>query len=754
MAPLLLGIVYFLMIDRYWAATAVALIAATVYLPAAVLGITTIALATIEPAAGRWRYRINWRGILPLVVLFVLMLLMLPVVAGRLQSTWASLLDQNWSLGAILRDPNFISGGRWPLFRDFPFQGLGALTNNFMNLWLLVVLTPISVAVYLLIPQAYKRFPRALKLLFIASVILYILSWLALLLTSTLLLYFPSRYTQTSLALVLLLFVVMNLGPAIRIFWTRIWNSGHSSKALTIAAGVIAGLVISLPLHRYDLWSRFGAIRISFMVILLAAYAFLVGTIALTGLSGRFTSAPDPSTARLAGRKEASLLFIILLAILTLIGLPPDSHHFFTIEPPAKDLMTFFKTTPKDSLTAGNPCSLDNVPISAGRQVLFSCEFWRRGASDIILDNFRAYYSDSLSEVREFCEAYGVDYFVVVPDRLDKRKTRWVFSQPYNDIMNAEIASHAGHVLEDIPPDIRVYEGENHVVMQCVLDDIGELDSQATGVDGLGILTHDELPKTLQQAGEIELAIKWVAEKKLLADYDICFSVKNESAESKQELCQTLSPHLPTSQWQTPEIRYESYNFQISPFLESGDYSIVASVNTGEETDSDHEIALGEIAYSALPRTFDAAGITPESAYDIIWDNSIALADYDVTGTDTATLRLDMRWHTLERLTESYRLFAHVREADSGEIVGQTDAIPRNWAYPSDWWDINEIITETLLIPLNDLGPGQFELWLGFYDEESGDRLPLSNASTLTPSTNDDAVRVYEFDRSAPGPGD
>ncbi|HSG16826.1 MAG TPA: hypothetical protein VLE70_10970, partial [Anaerolineae bacterium] len=197
MAPLLLGIVYFLMINRYWAATGVALIAATIYLPGAVLGMTTIALAAIEPAAGRWRYRIVWRRILPLVVLFLLLLLTLPIVVARLQSVWSALLNFSWSFGAILQNPNYISGGRWPLFRDFPFQGLGALTNNYMNLWLLIVLAPLSAAIHLLRPQAYQRFPRALKLLFLASVILYILSWLALLLTSSLLLYFPSRYTQT-----------------------------------------------------------------------------------------------------------------------------------------------------------------------------------------------------------------------------------------------------------------------------------------------------------------------------------------------------------------------------------------------------------------------------------------------------------------------------------------------------------------------------------------------------------------------------
>jgi hypothetical protein len=747
MAPLLLGIVYFLMIDRYWAATGVALIAATIYWPGAVLGITTIALATIEPAGGRWRYRIVWRRILPLVVFFVLVLLMLPIVAGRLQGIWTSLFEQELSIGAILSNPNYISGGRWPLFRDFPFQGLGALTNNYMNLWLLIVLTPLSAAIYLLRPQAHRRFPRALKLLFLASVILYILSWLALLLTSSLLLYFPSRYTQTSLALVLLLFVVMNLGPAIRTFWMRLRNQALPSKVLTIAAGVVTAVAIYLLLGQDDLWNRLGAIRIPLKGILLAAYAFLVGSIVLVGLNHRPTSEPAPGADRLAHRKEFSILFVILLAALALVVLPADDHHFVAIEPSAEDLITFLQTTPKNSLTAGHACSLNDVPMAAGRQVLFSCEFYTRSAANRVLDNYRAYYSDSLSEVREFCQTYGVDYFVVVPDQLSNSERKWIFFEPYNSILNAEITSGAGYVLEDIPANLQIFEGENHIVMQCGLDDIGEVESQATQVEGLGILAYNEVPETLSQAEEVELVVKWVADAELLADYDVCFSFKDESGQSRQEICEPLSPRLPTSQWQIPEIRYEAYNLQISPYLESGDYSIVASVNPGEETDSGRGIVIGEAAYSALPRTFGTTDINPETDYSVIWGDAIALADFAVAESESATLDLDVRWHTLERLPESYKVFAHLRKADSGEIAGQIDAVPRNWTYPTDWWETNEIITDTFSIPLTDLGPGRFELWLGFYNEESGERLPLPDSSGLTLSTREDAVKIYEFER-------
>ena len=747
MAPLILGIVFFLMTDRYWIAIGIALISATIYLPAAVFGITIIAFVTIESTEGPWRYRIIWRRILPLVVFFVLLLLLMPIVVERLQGIWTIFFEQNWSFGKILRDPNYSRVGRWALIKDFPFMGLGGLVDNYSELWILVTLTPLSAAIYILRPDTYKNFPRILKLLFIVSVILYLLAWLAIFLTSSIMLYFPSRYTRLSLALALLLFVVINLGPPIRIFRTRFQKLERTPKVLTITTTVVAALTIYLLLEQYDIWSRLGANRTSLKVILIVVFAFLIGTIILISLSKDSIPEPLRVTERLAGKKEFSILVTIVLAALILIGLPPDNHGFFTIEPPTKDLMTFFQTIPKDSLTAGYPCSLDYVPIAARRQILFSCEFFPQNASDRIMDNMRAYYSNSLSEVLDFCDKYGVDYFVVVPRTFNISEDMFIYFEPYNSVLYPEVASQAGYVLGDIPQSMRVYDGEKFIVMQCDPDDIGELTNQATQIDGLGILAHDEVSSTLSQAGEVDMTVKWIADKEILADYEVCFSIKNSNGESKQKVCEPLSPDLPTSQWSIPEIRYETYKFRISPYLESGAYSILASINTRKEVDDRFGIVIGEITYSALPRTFNTSKINSKLAYDVIWGDVIALSEYDVTNFKSNTLELDVRWHALKRMGESYKTFAHLREAGTNVIAGQIDAIPRNWTYPTDWWEANEIVTDTLSIPLNDLGPGRYELWLGFYNDESGERLPLADSINPTLSTKEEAVKIYDFEQ-------
>ena len=57
-------------------------------------------------------------------------------------------------------------------------------------------------------------------------------------------------------------------------------------------------------------------------------------------------------------------------------------------------------------------------------------------------------------------------------------------------------------------------------------------------------------------------------------------------------------------------------------------------------------------------------------------------------------------------------------------IATQWDAMPRDNAYPTSRWIANEIVTETLTIPLATVPPGDYRLAIGLY--EPAVRLPVS----------------------------
>ncbi|MDX1613297.1 MAG: hypothetical protein R3300_03245 [Candidatus Promineifilaceae bacterium] len=756
MPLIIIGIVYYLMSNRFWLATGIALVGATVYLPAAVLGLGTILLAFIRPEAKRGRYHISWRLVLPLVAFIAILFLFFPsLLTNRAEILWNSLLDQSWSLGELLSDPDYVSGGRFPLFRDFPFLGLGALGNNFPTLWSLLMLTPLALAVLLLVPASYRQFPRSLTLLFLASIILFSLSWLTILITSTLLLYFPSRYTHFSLGFVLLVYVVVNMGTAIRLYWERLRNSQRLASALIIVVWLMAALTLSILMARYELWNRFGLTHPSWRVILPATYAFFAGSVFLVLATSSTTT--DSNLIDDLATKERRLVSVglsIMIALIALIVLPRNDHHYFTIDPQTADLVSFFKTTPKDSLAAGDPCSLDYVPIAAKRQVLTNCEYFSPNAANRAMDMMRAYYAGSLSQVLDFCAAYGVDYFVVDPRRFKLSEDPWIFFEPYNSILQPEVLAQPGFVLEEIPAASTLYSSDAVSVMNCADFELGRLSGQSTAADGLHLLAYEEIARSMTQtdAGVLEVTIKWMADQEIGADHDVCFSLKRDAGETASTTCEPVSSQVPTSQWQIPEIRYEDYGLEIAPYLESGDYSIVASVEAAQETSRDgqeqggNDFVIGRITYSALPRTFAAANSEPASSNRVIWGDAIGLADFEIDDADTDVLNLAVRWHALQRMDESYKFFAHLRRAGTNEIVSQVDTIPREWTYPTSWWEKNEIVTDTLSISLDGVGPGQYELWIGFYDEMTGERLPLSDIMDSRLPTREQAVMIHELE--------
>jgi hypothetical protein len=79
-------------------------------------------------------------------------------------------------------------------------------------------------------------------------------------------------------------------------------------------------------------------------------------------------------------------------------------------------------------------------------------------------------------------------------------------------------------------------------------------------------------------------------------------------------------------------------------------------------------------------------------------------------------------WETQGLLLTSYKSFVHVMDSQ-GQLVAQSDAVPRNWSYPTSGWLPNEWIGDPhkLVLPKDVAGP--VEIWVGMYDPATGRRL-------------------------------
>jgi hypothetical protein len=96
-----------------------------------------------------------------------------------------------------------------------------------------------------------------------------------------------------------------------------------------------------------------------------------------------------------------------------------------------------------------------------------------------------------------------------------------------------------------------------------------------------------------------------------------------------------------------------------------------------------------------------------------------------------------------ERINADLNAFVHIRDAE-GNTVAQHDAQPRNGAYPTSVWSVNEVIPDNHTIDLPaEMPAGVYDIVVGLYDAPSGARLPVA----VSPfRTADGAVKIGEME--------
>jgi hypothetical protein len=123
--------------------------------------------------------------------------------------------------------------------------------------------------------------------------------------------------------------------------------------------------------------------------------------------------------------------------------------------------------------------------------------------------------------------------------------------------------------------------------------------------------------------------------------------------------------------------------------------------------------------------------INPQQPQTAVFGSAVRLAGYDLNVADQVDLVL--YWQSLAPLDQDYDVFVHLRDA-SGAIVAQSDGQPLSGLAATSLWQPGDLIRDPLTIPLpEELASGAYELRLGLYLRQTGERLPVSDG----PAEND-----------------
>jgi hypothetical protein len=228
-------------------------------------------------------------------------------------------------------------------------------------------------------------------------------------------------------------------------------------------------------------------------------------------------------------------------------------------------------------------------------------------------------------------------------------------------------------------------------------------------------------PQELSVTNPVYVSSRWTGTNEMDRDYELCYRLANRSGRIVQEQCQRLGGTWPTSDWVVGERVLGNIDMRIDAFLEPQTYQLSATlVDIATGAIVGQPVDLGPVTIRSKPRVFDVPDdIEP---VDVAWEDKLSLPGFALQQTDDR-LELTLYWQALDRLESSYKVFVHLIDETTGQIVTQDDSVPRQWSYPTDWWERGEVVEDTILLSLEDVAPGRYQVSVGWYDPISGTRL-------------------------------
>jgi len=366
---------------------------------------------------------------------------------------------------------NFIPGGRYELFTLSPIIGNGGIVDNSVDALNFTILLIMSSVILLIRGRRAFNLPYEIWSVFIASLILFLTAWMAAWITNSFLLYLPSRYSRVGLFIFFWGFISFNIEASFRICVEKLFKKRIILAGLVLGIEVILLLILIFqPSDRTTINGFNLKWLISFGGIILAISGLIVIKKPIPS-DKEAREIPGPRGNRAIRGLVLFVSFSSLLILLYSLGIYArivSETSFLNPIQQERDLISYIETLPKDTLIAGTPCSLDNIPLFAKRQILFSCELDSDNA-ELILRGLHAYYSDDISQVIELCKMYEIDYLVIEPrvytdEYLSKG---WVYFEPYNQQMETTLLSRNDFVMENIPESNQTFHNEEYFVVPC-----------------------------------------------------------------------------------------------------------------------------------------------------------------------------------------------------------------------------------------------------------------------------------------------
>jgi len=241
---------------------------------------------------------------------------------------------------------------------------------------------------------------------------------------------------------------------------------------------------------------------------------------------------------------------------------------------------------------------------------------------------------------------------------------------------------------------------------------------------GLALVRATVTPLDATQGDTVWVDLRWTTTYTPTGNYLARLALVKPAGEVVQEETRSPCEGWPAPSWGQAALVVDRRPLQVDPHLPPSTYRVALSVvepETGRVLIPTQTIAALKVA--ALERHFTVPPI--QHATSATFGQALALLGYNLR-QEANTLYLTLHWQALHRL-DYYKTFVHLYDMQSGALVAQSDSVPRQWTYPTNWWEAGEVVSDEISFDLSGLSPGRYRLAVGVYEPDTGTRLLLSS---------------------------
>jgi len=224
----------------------------------------------------------------------------------------------------------------------------------------------------------------------------------------------------------------------------------------------------------------------------------------------------------------------------------------------------------------------------------------------------------------------------------------------------------------------------------------------------------------------VGIRLFWQAHGSMDQDYRLQLTLEGEDEVIYgQQAFDPTSTDYPTSRWRPDELLGEWYYVPTREDVPTGAATLKLDLlDVRGRSVLTRPIEISNLWIQSTKPSFDAPSDLQRPVYVALGDRITLLGgELDHVVRPGETIAVTLYWKAQQEIGTDYKVFVHLYDGEGG-ILAQRDRHPGLGTRPTTTWERGEVVADRYSIPTPSDAPiGNYELGVGMYDPQSGERL-------------------------------